>query len=557
MNPIRAQAITRRAALAGVTAMGGASAWAAEPQGMILTGGPIHTGLPGVSPPEAVLIRGERIAYVGKLAEARARGVGARTVDLGGAAAFPGFVDSHCHLTELGLLAFKLDLTGTASVAELKQRLGAYAVAHPTGVITGDGWIETHWPEGRFPTRDDLDAVVADRPVMLVRADGHAAVANTRALELAGITASTPDPEGGRILKEPSGRPTGMLIDNARRALVMRIPPPSTETKAKALENALKLYASRGWTGAHFMSSTREDLAILNRLAAAGNAPIRVDLYLDVGEAGDVLAHGPSSDTEGRIRARGVKIYMDGALGSRGAALLEPYSDAPETRGLLRSDHDKTLPILRQALASGAQVATHAIGDRGNRLALDWYEEAFGGQPRRPSPRWRIEHAQIVSDQDLPRFAKLGVIASMQPSHAIGDLYFAPKRLGEARLHEGYAWRRLWKSGAEITFGTDAPVEKGDPLIEFYAATYRHALNGFAGPDWGLDETVSRPSALQMLTASPAFAGFRERQMGVLAAGRLADISVFSKDLMTAPFAEIPKMGNAMTISGGKIVHGL
>jgi len=548
--------MSRRSILAGTALALASSAVRAEGgPGLILTGGPIYTGL-NSKPAEALLIQGDRIAYVGSRAEAKARGVGARVIDLAGAAVFPGLVDSHCHLTEIGLLAFQLNLTGTESLADLKQKLGAYAGAHPTGIITGDGWIETHWPEGRFPNRDDLDAVVSDRPVMLVRADGHAAVANSKALELAGITGSTPDPDGGRILKDAAGRPTGMLIDNARRALAMRIPPPSADIKAQALESALKLYASRGWTGAHFMSANRVDLAMLNRLAAAGRSPIRVDLYLDVNEAGEVLAQGPSADPEGRIRARGVKIYMDGALGSRGAALLEPYSDAPDTRGLLRSDHDKTLPILRQALASGAQVATHAIGDRGNRLVLDWYQEAFGGAAPAKSPRWRVEHAQIVSDADLPRFAKLGVIASMQPSHAIGDLYFAPKRLGEARLEEGYAWRRLLKSGAVVTGGTDAPVEKGDPLIELYAATYRHALNGFAGPDWGLDEAVSRAQALHMFTAAPAYAGFREGQMGVLAPGRIADVSVFSTDLMKAPFADIPKAHAVMTISGGKVVHG-
>jgi predicted amidohydrolase YtcJ len=545
---------SRRGVLAGGAMLAAGGAAAAEP-GLILHGGPIHTGLPGKTPAEAVVIQGDRIAFVGALAEAKSRAPGAKRIDLHGAAAFPGFVDSHCHLTELGLLTFTLNLNGTASVADLKQRLAAYASANPTGPIAGAGWIETHWPEGRFPTREDLDAVVADRPVMLSRSDGHALVANSKMLELAGITASTADPAGGRIYRDKAGRPTGMVIDNAMGLVERRLPPPTIAVKAEALEAALKLYASRGWTGAHFMSANNDDLLILRRLASQNRAPIRVDLYLDVNQAGDVLAHGPRGDAEGRIRARGVKIYMDGALGSRGAALLEPYSDAPDTRGLLRSQHDTTMPILKQALASGAQVATHAIGDRGNRLILDWYQEAFGGHALKPSPRWRVEHAQIVSDQDLPRFARLGVIASMQPSHAIGDLYFAPKRLGEARLKEGYAWRSFLKSGAVVTGGTDAPVEKGDPLVEFYAAAYRHALNGFAGPDWHLEEGVTRQQALHMFTAAPAYAGFREKEMGLIAPGRLADISVFSTDLMRAPFAEIPKAHAVMTISAGRVVH--
>jgi len=551
---------SRRGVMTGVMTGAGAllsgGAATTDAPAILLSGGPIHTGLPGRPPAEAVLIRGDRIVYVGSRAEAEARGHGARRIDLAGAAAFPGFVDSHCHLTDIGLLAFELNLTGTGSIADLKQRLAAYATAHPTGIIVGDGWIETHWPEARFPTAADLDAVVSDRPVFLSRADGHAAVANSRALALGGVTASTPDPQGGRILKDAAGQPTGMLIDHALGLVEGRIPPPSLQQKSEALENALKLYASRGWTGAHFMSANQDDLAILHRLAASGRAPIRVDLYLDVAYADQVLTEGPGSDAEGRIRPRGVKIYMDGALGSRGAALLEPYSDAPDTRGLLRSEHDKTLPILHRALNSGAQVATHAIGDRGNRLVLDWYQEAFGGSAPKKSPRWRVEHAQLLTAQDLPRFAQLGVIASMQPSHAIGDLYFAPSRLGEARLKEGYAWKSLLKSGAVVTGGTDAPVEKGDPLIEFYAASYRHALNGFAGPDWHLEEAVTRDEALHMFTAAPAYAGFREHEMGVLAPGRRADISVFSADLISAPFADIPKAHAALTIVAGRIVHG-
>ena len=548
------QGWSRRSLLSGAggLAMGGA---AAAERPLLLTGGPIHTGVPDSPSAEALLIRGGRIALVGTRAEAKARGAGARVIDLAGAAAFPGFVDSHCHLTEIGLLDVQLNLTGVGSVAELKQRLAAYAASRPSGIVTGDGWIETHWPEKRFPTAADLDAVVPDRPVALGRSDGHALVVNTRMLELAGVTASTPDPDGGRILKDEQGRPTGMLIDKARSLVAAKIPPPSRETRASALESAVKLYASRGWTGAGFMSASQDDLDTLGRLAASGRAPIRVDLYLDIPYADQVLTQGPSSDAEGRIRARGVKIYMDGALGSRGAALLEPYADAPDTRGLLRSAHDTTLPILRRALKSGAQVATHAIGDRGNRLVLDWYQEAFGGQAKTPSPRWRIEHAQIVSAEDLPRFAKLGVIASMQPSHAIGDLYFAPSRLGEARLKEGYAWKSLLASGAVVTGGSDAPVEKGDPMIEFYAAAYRHALNGFAGPDWHLEEAVTRAEALYMFTAAPAYAGFRENEMGVLAAGRRADVSVFSTDLVSAPFADIPKAHATLTIVGGQVVH--
>lgn len=546
--------IDRRAALTGAGALIGLGA--APAPDLLLEGGPIYSGVSAhgdLKPDEALLIRGDRVLFVGSRKEAEVRARHPRRIDLAGAAAFPGFVDSHCHLTELGLRSFELDLTGTASVADLKQRLAGWAAAHPKGIITGGGWIETHWPEKRFPTAADLDAVVHDRPVFLSRADGHAAVCNTKALELGGVTASTADPSGGRILKDSSGKPDGMLIDHALGLVAGRIPPPSGDIKRQALENAMKLYASRGWTGAHFISAARDDLAMATALAGQGHAPIRVDLYFDVNEAHDVLARGPSSDAEGRIRSRGVKIYMDGALGSRGAALLKPYSDAPETSGLLRSDHDTTLPILRQALQVGAQVATHAIGDRGNRLALDWYQEAFGGTMA--DRRWRVEHAQIIASEDLPRFAAMGVIASMQPSHAIGDLYFAPARLGEARLKEGYAWKSLLKSGAIVTGGTDAPVEKGDPLIEFYAAAYRHALNGYAGPDWHLEETLTRPEVLNLFTCAPAYASFRGPLGGMLIPGAPADVTVFSTDLMKAPFADIPKARPSLTIVAGQIVH--
>lgn len=553
-NPRRSR-MTRRAALAigAAASLSPFAAAVAEEPGLLIAGGPIYTGLGEGGRVEAVAIRGDRILYAGSLEAARRAAPGARQIDLAGAAAFPGFVDSHCHLTQVGLRELTLNLEGVGSIAELQARLGAWARERPMGAIVGRGWIETHWPEGRFPTRADLDAVVPDRPVYLTRSDGHAGVANSRGLALAGVTASTPNPKGGEILRDARGEPTGLLVDKARDLIAGKLPQPDAAMKREALIRADALYRARGWTGVHHMSVFQEDLDILRGLAAKGSLNLRVDNYMDPLGAAEVLATGPSADPTGRVRVRGIKLYADGALGSRGAALLAPYADKPGWLGLVVTPHDEMVALMGRAKAKGAQVAVHAIGDRGNRLALDAMAEVLG--PARTDRRWRIEHAQILSPADLPRFAAMGVTASMQPSHAIGDLYFAPSRLGPERLKGAYAWKSLLASGAVVCGGTDAPVEKGDPMIEFYAAVYRHALDGFAGPDWGLDEAVSRVQALRMFTASAAYAIGRENELGTLEAGKRADMTVFSRDLMTVTPADILKAKATLTVIAGRVVH--
>ena len=546
---------TRRGALA----LGAAALFAGEARariikpGILITGSPIYTGH-GAHKVEAVVLRDDRVAYAGPLAYARQLAAGAREIDLAGAAAYPGFVDSHAHLTGIGLREMTLSLEGVASVAELKARLADWAAKNPTGPIQGGGWIETHWPEARFPTRADLDAVVTDRPVILTRADGHAVVVNSKAIDMAGVTASTPNPAGGEILRDARGAPAGMFVDNAIALVRGAFPPPDAAMKRIALAKADRLYASRGWTGVHSMSVNQDEVDILRAMARRGALGIRVDNYMDPASAHEVLATGPSADATGRVRLRGIKLYADGALGSRGAALLEPYSDKPDWTGSVVTPHDVMVDLMRKAKAVNAQVAVHAIGDRGNRNALDAMAEVLGAT--HTTRRWRIEHAQVISPQDLPRFAAMGVTASMQASHAIGDLYFAPARLGPERLKGAYAWRSLLKSGAVICGGTDAPVEKGDPLIEYYAAVYRHALNGFAGPDWGLDETVSRAQALNFYTGAAAYAVGREHELGSIAVGHRADISVFSRDLMTIDPTAIPKAKAVMTVVGGKVIYG-
>jgi predicted amidohydrolase YtcJ len=332
-------------------------------------------------------------------------------------------------------------------------------------------------------------------------------------------------------------------------------PTPDRAMKREALARADKLYRGRGWTGVHSMSVEAEDLEIVRAMAADGALNLRVDNYMDPSGAAEVLKTGPSVDPTGRVRLRGIKLYADGALGSRGAALLAPYSDKPGSTGLVVTPHDVMVDYMRKAKAVNAQVATHAIGDRGNRNTLNAIQEVLG--PGRTNRRWRIEHAQVLAPEDLPRFGQMGVTASMQTSHAIGDLYFAPARLGPVRLKGAYAWRSLLTTGAVIAGGTDAPVEKGDPLIEFYAAVYRHALNGFAGPDWGLDERVSRAEALRFYTGAAAYAIMREHELGALAPGRLADVTVFSRDLMTVEPSQIPTSKAVMTIINGKVVHSV
>jgi predicted amidohydrolase YtcJ len=411
----RRAALALLAALAAFTA-GPAFAQAAD---LVIWGGPIYTGVEAGPKVEAVAVANGRIAYVGARSGAQARvGPATRVVDLKGAALFPGFTDSHAHLRGVGERELTLNLEGSASAAEVTRRLKAYIDERkPTGPVYGRGWIETGWPEKRFLERRDLDAVAPDRPVLLERADGHALVANSAALKAAGVDERTPAPAGGEILKGPDGRVTGMLVDNAMTLVAKLIPPPTAEDKLAAYRAAFKVETAYGWTGVHNMSVDWADVALLEDLARRGEAPLRVYNAVDAAQARALFEAGPRATPDGRITTRAIKLYMDGALGSRGAALFEPYADAP-TSGLFVTPPEQMRPILARAKARGIQVATHAIGDRGNATVLDLYAEAGVT----PAHRWRVEHAQVIRPADIPRFGRAGVIASMQPSHAIGDL---------------------------------------------------------------------------------------------------------------------------------------
>ncbi|GAB4119631.1 MAG: amidohydrolase [Rhodothalassiaceae bacterium] len=506
----------------------------------------------------AVAVADGRIVYVGDdagaLALSRPDSV---VIDLEGRTLLPGFVDAHAHLRGIGERELTLNLEDARSIADLKARLAAWLAAHPEGPVTGRGWIETHWPDRRFPGRADLDAVAPDRPVMLFRADGHAAVVNSAALKAAGIGPGTEDPFGGEIVRTEDGEAYGVLIDAAMELAAPVFAGSEGPQRAEAYRVADRVYRQRGWTGIHNMSVAPADVPLIERLSDQGEIALRVYNSIDREGAENLLGSGPRRSANGRVMTRAVKLYMDGALGSLGAALLEPYADH-DGAGLVMMREDETLPFLIWALGHGVQINTHAIGDRGNRIVLDWYERAMKAVP--PSaraiaePRWRIEHAQVLDPADIPRFAALGVIPSMQPSHAIGDLFFAPSRLGRDRLSGAYAWKSLLETGVIIACGSDAPVEKGDPLIEFYAAVARMSLDGYSDENWHQEQAVDRMTALRMLTLWPAVASFAEDDLGSIRVGKQADFSLFSVDPLTVPVAEIPKGHALLTVIGGEIV---
>ena len=330
-------------------------------------------------------------------------------------------------------------------------------------------------------------------------------------------------------------------------------PADSEAFRRQAYEAGFAVYARYGWTGIHSMSVPIEDVPLMEAMAEAGEAPLRVYNSITPEGAEALFVHGPRAVADGRIITRAVKLYADGALGSRGAALFQPYADATHTSGLMQMTDEDALPLYRAALQNGVQITTHAIGDRGNAQVLDWYAQVLGEAEAGADPRWRIEHAQVLRPADFARFHDIPVIASMQPSHAIGDLHFAPDRLGDDRLDGAYAWRSLMDAGVTVVGGTDAPVERGDPLIEFYAAVARRDLNGFQGPDWRPDEAVDRADALRMFTLGPAYASFREDELGTIEVGKRADFTVFDIDLMTVPADEIPNGRALMTVLDGEI----
>ena len=527
-----------------------------------ISGGTIYTANDEKPTAEAIAVNTGKITYVGPA-------IGdwcndntknnRKIINLKGNTLYPGLTDSHGHLLGIGLREITLNLEGTESVKDLQKRLNeAINDSDTNGTVYGRGWIETHWPENRFPNRYDIDAIISDTPVILERADGHAYVVNSKALALANITKDTPSPFGGAINKDENGEPTGMLIDKATNLVSSLLEAPDEAKREAAYIKGAALYASRGWTNIHSMSVDPNDINMINRLSNEGKIKIRVYNSVDLLDERSMPSMiSKTSQDSSLVTTRAIKLYSDGALGSRGAALLQPYSDDPYNTGLMTLKEVQAKSILEAALRNGTQVNTHAIGDKANRYVLQWYKDAFETIPEderpHPQPRWRIEHSQIIHVDDIPLFKKHEIIPSMQPSHAIGDLHFAVDRLGKERLAGGYAWRSLIDSGSIIVGGTDAPVEVGDPRIEFYAATHRKDLNGYNNEAWYPSQKVSPQEALKMFTTWPAYASFQEDNLGSIEVGKAADFTVYDTDIMTAGGSDILSAKTIMTMVDGQI----
>jgi predicted amidohydrolase YtcJ len=525
------------------------------PADLVLFGGVVRT-LDGEKTASAIAARKGRIVRVGSDAEVKALATDrSQVIDLAGRTVVPGLIDSHMHLFGLGRMSQEVDLVGTKSVKEIQERV-AKAVKESSGSwIQGRGWDQNDWEGAKaFPSARDLDAVSLDRPIVLRRIDGHAIWVNGAALKAAGVTAKTPDPAGGKIVRE-RGEPTGIFIDNAMNLVEAKLPQPTIEELEKQALAGERACLEAGLVAVHDMGLGRAELEALRRLDDAGRLHLRVYAMVD-GGAEDLAAlfgDGPRipKDETSRLTIRGVKFFMDGALGSRGAALLAPYADDPKNSGLVLMELGEYESRVRLAKERGFQVSTHAIGDRANRSTLDVYERVFGSELRAARPR--VEHAQVVSLEDLPRFSKLGVIASMQPTHATSDMPWAEKRVGPERIKGAYAWKTLLSSGATIASGSDAPVESISPILGLYAAMTRQEPTEKPAPPWRGDERMTPLEALQSFTGAGAFASFREGEAGVLKEGFVADMTVLDRDPLAIDPHALLDAKVELTIVGGSI----
>ena len=477
-------------------------------------------------------------------------------VDGKGQVMVPGMIDSHGHVMSLGFSALTLDLTETKSLDEALQKIATYAKANPDRPwILGRGWNQELWPEKRFPTAAELDAVVSDRPAWLGRVDGHAGWANSKALAAAGVTALTKAPAGGSIERLKDGRPAGVLVDNATELVDKAVPPPRPEDRDLALAKAQDILLARGVTAIADMGTTIEEWQAFRRAGDNGALRIRIMAYAG-GTENMALIGGPGPSPwlyDDKLRLNGVKLYADGALGSRGASLKAPYSDAPAAKGLRVTADTQLKNFISRAALDHFQVAIHAIGDEANAAALTAIEDM--NQTYTGDRRWRIEHAQIVDPIDIPRFAKAGVIASMQPVHETSDRLMAEARLGPNRLTGAYAWASLAASGAKLAFGSDVPVEISDPWAGFAAAISRTGPDGQPFGGWQPQERVSRELALTAYTANGAWAGFAEGRFGRLQRGERADFLLIDRDPMLATPAEIRATQVMQVWIGGRLVH--
>jgi predicted amidohydrolase YtcJ len=552
---------------------------------LILTNGDIYTGDPSRPRVQALAARGEVIVATGSNEEiAHLKNSQTQVIDLHGQFAMPGFNDAHVHLVSAGFAKLTVNLEGAKSLAEMQARIRASLPNFkPNEWIRGRGWDHTLWPDKRFPTRADLDAISRDHPMFFSRVDGHVAVANSRALELAGITRATPDPQGGKFLRDAAtAEPNGMLEEDSAMSRVARlIPPFSADQRRRAIELALAEASSYGVTSIQDNSEENPfrlyeefrdgrsrdgksapnvpalvDLPIYKTLHEEGKLPLRITEWLPFNAPLAALeeyrrAYGT---TDPWIKTGTLKEFLDGSLGSRTAAMLTPYSDEPSTSGILRVDPDQLKQMAIARDAAGFQIAFHAIGDRANRLALDTFaavSEANAPRDRRD----RIEHAQIIAPSDIPRFAQLSVIASMQPCHLLDDERWAESRIGSERIKGGYAWNTLEKTGARLAFGTDYPVESVNPMRGLYACATRELPNGGPEGGWQPQEKLPIETCIREYTQGPAYAEFEETRKGKLAPGMFADIVVFPEDITRLPPRDLINAKVSMTITGGKVVY--
>jgi predicted amidohydrolase YtcJ len=543
-------------------------AQARPPADLVLTNGKIVTVEPGQPDAEAMAIVGDRIAAL-DTSEGIKRHIGPRTqvIDLKGQLAIPGFVEGHGHFTGVGTAQLNLNLMKTTSwdqiVAMVEQ---AVKTAKPGQWIYGRGWHQEKWtrrPEPNvegFPTHGALSRVSPDNPVVLTHASGHATFANAKAMELSGVTGATRSPEGGDFLKDAAGNPTGLFRETASRLIRRgagepRATPEEEAARARRiLELASQEVLSKGVTSFQDAGSSFEDVDLMKRLLDEGKINVRLWIMLRAGNqalAANLARYRMVDYANGFLTVRGIKKSIDGALGSRGAWLLEPYSDKGGDTGHNTTPVEEIREAAKLALQHGYQMCVHAIGDRANRETLDIFEEAFKAAPDRKDLRWRVEHAQHLHPSDIPRFGRLGVIASMQGVHCTSDAPYVTARLGARRAEEGaYVWQKLMKSGAVVTNGTDAPVEDVDPIASYYATVSRKLTDGSV---FYPDQRMSRIEALRSYTLNGAYAAFEEATRGSLKPGKYADLVVLSKDILTVPEDQIPTAEVMYTIVGGKI----
>ncbi len=515
--------------------------------------GRIHTLDPSAGPPATALaIRAGVIQAIGPADQlAELRGPSTRVIELGEGAALPGLTDAHAHLIGLGQARENVDLRHAISVDEVIQRLADGSPRE--GWIVGRGWDQNLWG-GAMPTRAALDQAFGQRPVWLKRIDGHAGWANTATLELAGIGKGAVAPDGGEILCDDQGQPTGVLIDAAMDLIPE--PTPSDADVARWAADACQEAARHGLVGVHEMGMDASAARAFAELAL----PIRVFGYASetwwlAGLAGFELPPRQRHMPTGRFSIEGVKIYVDGALGSRGAALLEPYSDRPDHRGLLLHEREDFVELVVGVLAKGMQPAAHAIGDLGNQTIVAAYAEALARRPEQRARRPRIEHVQIIDLADIPRLAELGVIASMQPTHATSDMAWVPERIGESRLAGAYAWRRMLDAGVTLAFGSDFPVERVSPLLGLHAAVTRQDRRGQPAGGWLPDQRVTLTEAIAAFSSGAASAVLREQDLGRLAVGYRADLTLLDRDPFAVEPSELHELAVRGTIVDGELIY--